>query len=173
MYIAMLQGAEGANGLAHLVDAWSRLYSHSKTLSAAVLFLHLVPLLVSGGAAIVADRATLRVAPGGAAERESQLADLAATHAFVLAGLTLSFVSGVLLFLSDVESFLPSPYFWIKLTCVALLLANGFVMTRTEKTLRAHAGDGRLWARLRLLARLSIGLWIVTTLAGVVLKEFA
>jgi uncharacterized membrane protein len=173
LYIATLQDAASPNALVRLAEPWNRLFSHSKPVSAAVLFLHLVPLLIAGGTAIVADRATLRAARGSAADRARQLVELAGTHRFVLGGLTLSLVSGILLFLSDVESFLPSPFFWIKLTCVALLLTNGFVITRTERALGAAAEDAKLWRRLRTVSIVSLVLWLATTLAGVVLKEFA
>lgn len=181
LYIAMLQDAEGGSGgggtiskaLARVAEPWAHVYSHSKSLSAAVLFLHLVPLLVAGGAAVVADRATLRAVRAGAAERARHLTELAGTHRVVVGGLALSLVSGVLLFFSDVETFLPSPFFWIKLSCVALLLANGFAMTRTEARLARDAEDAGAWSLMRTIAIASLVLWTITTLAGVVLKEFA
>ena len=97
----------------------------------------------------------------------------AASHRIVVSGLALSFVSGILLFLSDVETFLGSVYIWVKLGLVGLLLVNGFLMTRTEKQLEASGDSVALWARMRTIALLSAVLWLATTLAGVVLKEFA
>lgn len=173
MIVTLLQDAAGMSTLARLADPWARLYSDSKAVSAAVLFLHLVPLLVAGGTALVTDRGTLRAANGNAAERTGQLAALAATHPVILGGLTLSLVSGGAMFLSDVDTFLVSPFFWVKLGCIALLLGNGFVMTRTEQALRTVEDDRKLWRRLRSVAALSIVLWIATTLAGVVLSQYA
>src|SRR3982750_3449599 len=55
--LAQLAAAEGSSTLARLAEPWNSLYSDSKAVSSAVLFLHLVPLLFAGGAAITADRA--------------------------------------------------------------------------------------------------------------------
>ncbi len=168
------QEAGGIAGkLAELADPWSKLFAHSKAVSAGVLFLHLVPLVVGAGAAFAADRATLRAARGAVGDRTRQLQQLATIHTVVLGGLALSFISGVLLFLSDVETFLGSVFLWVKLALVFLLLVNGFLMTRTEKALGGSGEDAVLWGRLRTLAYLSAFLWLATTLAGVVLKEFA
>jgi hypothetical protein len=91
----------------------------------------------------------------------------------VLGGLALSFASGVLLFLSDVDEFLGSPFFWIKLALIGLLLVNGFLMTRTEQALNAGGDRVALWGRLRTISILSLILWLATTLAGVVLTNYA
>jgi len=173
MLLAQLASADASSALARLAEPWNSLYADSKAVASAVMFFHLVPLLIAGGAALTADRATLRASRASADDRRRQLGELARTHAIVLVGLALSFVSGVLLFLSDVDEFLGSPVFWLKLGLVGLLLANGFVMTRTERAL-AHGGDqGALWNRLRTIAVLSLVLWIATTLVGVVLTNYA
>jgi uncharacterized membrane protein len=106
-------------------------------------------------------------------DRTRQLGELARVHAVVLAGLALSFASGVLLFLSDVDEFLGSPFFWVKLGLVGVLLANGFMMNRTERALAGGGNETALWARLRTISLLSLVLWIATTLAGVVLMSYA
>lgn len=141
---ALLAAAESSSALARLAEPWNSLYSDSKAVASAVLFLHLVPLLLAGGAAITADRATLRAARGTPEDRARQIRDLARVHTVVLGGLALSFVSGVLLFLSDVDEFLGSPVFWVKLALVGLLLLNGFMMTRTEKSLGAGGRRRRI-----------------------------
>jgi uncharacterized membrane protein len=171
--LAQLAAAEGSSALARLAEPWNALYSDSKAVSSAVVFLHLVPLLLAGGAALSADRATLRAVRGSVEERTRQLSDLSRIHALVVSGLALSFVSGVLLFLSDVDEFLGSPFFWVKLGLVGLLLLNGFMMTRAEKALASGGDQATLWARLRTISVLSQLLWISTTLAGVVLMSYA
>lgn len=170
---ALLAAAESSSALARLAEPWNSLYSDSKAVASAVLFLHLVPLLLAGGAAITADRATLRAARGTPEDRARQIRDLARVHTVVLGGLALSFVSGVLLFLSDVDEFLGSPVFWVKLALVGLLLLNGFMMTRTEKSLGAGGEETAHWARLRTISVLSLILWTTTTLVGVVLTNYA
>jgi len=63
--------------------------------------------------------------------------------------------------------------FWVKLALIGLLLANGFVMNRTERALAAGGDESTLWGRLRTISMLSLTLWIATTLAGVVLTNYA
>lgn len=171
--LAQMAAADEPSMLARLAAPWSELHGDSKVVSAAVLFLHLVPLLVAGGAALAADRATLRAARGSADDRRRQLVELGRTHAMILGGLALSLASGVLLFLSDVDELLGSPFFWIKLALVGLLLLNGFFLTRTEQALSRSGGEGPLWGRLRTISILSLLLWLATTLAGVVLTNYA
>ena len=173
MILAPAEAGGVVAALAKIADPWAKIFSHSKAVSAGVLFFHLAPLVFAAGAAFTADRATLRAAKAGAAERARQLQDIAASHRIVLSGLALSFVSGSLLFLSDVETFLGSVFFWIKLGLIGSLLLNGFLMTRTEKALATSGEDVALWARMRTIALMSAVLWLATTLAGVVLKEFA
>lgn len=171
--LATFAAAKSSSALARLVEPWNSLYSDSKAVSSAVLFLHLVPLLFAGGAALTADRATIRASRGSVEDRTRQLRELARVHAVVLGGLALSFVSGVLLFLADVDEFLGSPIFWVKLGFIGLLLLNGFMMTRTEKALGSGGNDTALWGRLRTISVLSLILWITTTLVGVVLTNYA
>ena len=173
MVLAQLAATKAPSALARWAEPWNSLYSDSKAVASAVLFLHLVPLLLAGGAAITADRTTLRVFRGSVDDRARQLGDLARTHALVLGGLALSFVSGVLMFLSDVDQFLETPIFWVKLSLVGLLLLNGVMMTRTERALGSGPDDQLLWARMRTISVLSLILWIATTLVGVVLSNYA
>ena len=77
------------------------------------------------------------------------------------------------MFLSDVDQFLETPIFWVKLSLVGLLLLNGFRMTRTERALGSGPDDPLLWARMRTISVLSLILWIATTLVGVVLSNYA
>lgn len=173
MLLAQLEAAQDPSSLARLAEPWNNLYSDSRVISSLVIFLHLVPLLVAGGTALAADRATLRASRGSADDRTRQLAELRRIHVVVLGGLALSFATGVLLFLSDVDEYLESPFFWIKLALIGLLLANGFFMTRTEQALSAGGDQGTLWGRLRTICMLSLTLWLATTLAGVVLMNYA
>ena len=62
LLLAQLEAAKSSSALARLAEPWNSLYSDSKLVSSTVVFLHLVPLLVAGGTALVADRATLRAA---------------------------------------------------------------------------------------------------------------
>jgi uncharacterized membrane protein len=161
------------------LSPWQSAYSDSVALSTTVTALHLIGMLVGGGLALAADRATLRISNEQPGERERHLGELNAIHRPVLIALALLFVTGVAMVASDVVTFLTSPILWIKLTLVALLVINGVVLERIETSLRRDSTEGtndrhdRLWSRLRLNAVFSIALWIGTLVAGTVLVNAA
>jgi len=155
--------------IAEIAEPWQRAYSDSTALPVAVVFVHLAALLVGGGLALAADRGTLRLARGEPAERGRHLASLALTHRPVVAALAMALTSGALLALTDVEEYATSRVFWVKMTLVATLLANGALMTRTEAALRADPDDTRRWARLHANALASGVLWLSVVLAGTTL----
>ena len=133
----MIAPAAEATGLAASIAAfaapWAKIFSHSKVVSAGTLFFHLVPLIAGGGVAFAADIATLRAFRSDAAERTRQVAALASTHRLVVFGLTLSFISGVMLFLSDVGD-VP----WLGLHLDQARLRGG----PADQRLRPHARGG-------------------------------
>lgn len=163
--------------LLDLVAPWAKVYGHSKVLATAVVFLHVAPIVVGGGLAIALDRSTLRVRHREPGARERHLGELDTAHRVVLAGLALSLLSGFALFAADVETFFGSWIFWLKMGLIALLLANGARLTRTERRLRTGALDGAEadagWRRLRTIAITSLALWLTITLAGVALTNVA
>jgi hypothetical protein len=157
---------------------WAAFYSDSTAVSSTVTFFHLGGLLFAGGIAIASDRATFKALRGSDEDRGRLLADLANSHRWVLTGLAVIFTSGLLLALSDVKTFGPSPIYWTKMSLVALLLINGAVLQRTEQKLRAEnlltpatAPGKKLWSRLRFAAATSMTLWTAIVLAGVILVE--
>lgn len=102
------------------------------------------------------------------------LDELDAVHRPVLMGLGLLFASGLLQAAADVETFATSPVYWTKMALVGLLLANGYVLQRTERTLRTQGGghpQDALWSRLRATAIASLVLWVAIVLAGTVLMS--
>jgi len=151
---------------------WQSAYSDSTVLSTTVTALHLIGMLIGGGLAIAADRATLRIADEQPGERERHLGELNAIHRPVLIALTVLFVTGVAMVTSDVVTFLTSPILWLKLGLVTLLVVNGVLLERTETALRLGA-EPSLWGRLRVAAVCSIGLWIATLVVGTVLVSAA
>ena len=170
--------------LQHLVAAlqpWQSAYSNSKVIPAMVTTVHLAALLFGGGLAVAADRATLRVGRRGATDHATQLAELRAVHKPVLIALIALFGSGVLLAAADLETFVASPVFWVKLGLVALLLLNGFVLERTESRIRnlsarevvPAARVQSLWRRLRRSATYSLVLWTATLVAGTLLVNLS
>ena len=163
------------------LQPWQSAYSNSKVIPAVVTSIHLVALLFGGGLAVAADRSTLRVGRRGAADQSTQLAELRAVHKPVLVALVALFASGVMLAAADLETFVASPVFWVKLGLVALLLLNGFVLERTESRLRSLSAREvvpttrvqTLWRRLRRSAVLSLSLWTATLVAGTLLVNVA
>jgi len=163
--------------LVKLLEPWSALYSDSKVVPTIVVFGHIAALVFAGGLAVAMDRATLRAARGSPEIRARHLDELSAAHRLVIGGLALSAVTGVLLFTADVETFFTSKVFWTKATMIALLLSNGYAMTRAEARLHSEdeEADAALveasWRRLRTTARVSLLLWFAIAFAGVTLAE--
>ncbi|HEY7790215.1 MAG TPA: hypothetical protein VIC33_06880 [Vicinamibacterales bacterium] len=155
--------------LSQLIAAWAALFGSHAVLRTAVDFAHIGGLVTGGGCAIAADRATLMAARQAPEVRSAQLSSLRQTHRIVLIALAFVAASGVLLFASDVDTFLPSRMFWLKLGLVALLLANGAWLLRLET--RAQKGGDGAWTALRCATIASLSLWLLTTLAGVALTN--
>lgn len=161
--------------LAGWCAGWQSLYADSTLLSTTVTAVHLLALLIGGGLAIAADRMTLRALARPVGERAWLVEELRSVHRPVMVALALLFVSGAALAAADVEVFLVSPIFWIKLGLVGLLLVNGVVLYRTEGRLRggAAADPAPLWGRLATTARVSLSLWVATAVLGTVLTAVA
>ena len=144
--------------LAQVAQAWSDFYSGSPALRTAIGFSHLGALLVGGGCAVGDDLATLRA---------SDLAHLPkhrkGVHRTVVAGLAILIVSGLALFFANLDTYLYSKVFWIKMGLVLALFANGLAIVRAE----------RVWneVHIRRVAGISLALWILTTFAGVLLMN--
>ena len=158
------------DALTALFAPWAKVYSHSKPLATIVVFLHIAPVIVGGGLAIALDRSTLRLGEDAAA-RSRHLQEIAVAHRSVIIALMVSLLSGAALLASDLETFLGAPAFWIKMALVVALLANGLVMTRVER--RVRAGDTDQWKRLRVASITSLVLWLVVTFLGVALTNAA
>jgi hypothetical protein len=152
-----------------LVDSWNALYSNHASLRTAIEFVHIGGLLAGGGCAVAADLATIASARDSAATRVIELRVLKRTHALVVTGLVALFSSGALLFLADVGTYLYSRIFWLKMTLVVLLLANGMLLLRGERNVQRS--DPGAWRRLHYIAVASLALWFLTTLLGAALPN--
>jgi|SRR6185437_6699873 len=157
--------------LVRLSDPWAHLYNNSKALEIIVTFLHIGGLLLAGGLAIASDRASLRAIRQAVHDRAQHVEALSSVHHVVLTGLAVTFVSGLLLFFTDVKTFWGSWVFWVKMILILALLVNGYAMTRAEGALRSDGlrEDDRAWTHLRRTALASMVLWYTITLAGVAL----
>jgi uncharacterized membrane protein len=155
--------------LTSLLETWNALYSNHAALRTSIEFMHIAGLVAGGGCAIAADLATVRAAGATAAARATELQLLRRTHSVVIIGLVAVFVSGVLLFATDVDTYLYSRVFWIKMALVALLMVNGALLWHGER--RVTRGDAGAWAHLHYTAIASLVLWLLTTLAGAALPN--
>lgn len=160
--------------LVQLLKPWADFYSHSKAAVTVVTFLHVGGMLLAGGLAIGADRASLRALRLPAHDRGTQMRELAAIHKLVLTGLTIVALSGLLLLAADIETFFGSWIFWTKMGLVVLLLLNGLMMTRVENGLSADASEASPhWATLKRTSVSSLALWFAITFAGMALVNFS
>ena len=155
--------------LTHATDGWVKLYGTTKALSIGIAFVHFSGLLLGGGAAVAADRETLKAAGEADPVRADHLQFLGTVHTIAVTGLVLLFVSGAAMFLADLETFWDTKVFWIKMCLVTLLLVNGFVMQKAERL--AASAPATAWPRLKVTSIVSLVLWFAVVLASTVLKS--
>jgi hypothetical protein len=152
-----------------LIARWAHLYSDHKAVSEAVNFVHFGGVLLAGGLAVAADRATLRLArarvDGGTSSWA--LTEIAGVHRLVLGGLGVVLVSGLLQTFADLDTYLTSVVFWSKMALVAVLLLNGWIRLRAETAVRQ--GDSDAWPAYRRTSIASLMLWFTLVLFGTVL----
>lgn len=153
--------------LIQATQGWAKTYGNSHVVSNGVAFLHFAGLLLAGGSAIAADRATLVAARQDADGRASYLRHLSSVHGTVIAGLALMFVSGALMFFADVETFWGLRVFWGKMVLIALLLANGFLMKQAGEM--AATLPSRAWGQLKVTSVVSVVLWMAVVLASTIM----
>ena len=155
--------------VSQLVARWAHFYGQSRAVSATVTYVHLVGILAGGGVAIATDVATLRLSPGRVADWPADLDRLAAVHLWVVGGLALIFASGVLLLLTQLDTFASSGVFWTKMGLVALLIGNGYARLRCEIALRQ--GTVARWSWFRRTSIASLALWFLILLFGALLHS--
>jgi hypothetical protein len=150
--------------LSHAVGSWAAFYSGSALTRTLVSFVHVAGLVAGGGAAISADRATLKATRRGLPVTREQIDHIHGTHRIVIAGLAAVIISGVLLFAADVETYAPSKLFWLKMAMVAALMINGAFLVRVGHGVQTP--DDQIRRTMRWTAGLSLALWFLTTLVG-------
>jgi hypothetical protein len=149
-----------------LIARWAHLYNDHKAVSDAVTFAHFAGILLGGGVAVAADRAAIHHA------RESDLPFAAplgghAVHRWVLLSLVLIVVSGMLMLLADVHTYVVEPLFWVKMGLTLVLLGNGYLRLRAERAVVAGVQKAR--SRFLHTSIASLVLWLVILLAGTML----
>jgi hypothetical protein len=150
-------------------DTWSALYSNSPAIRSLLAFLHIGGLVAAGGVAVTADVATLKALARGSTTLRLELERLHATHRLVIVSLALVVVSGVLLMFADLDAYLHSTAFWMKMTLVAALLGNGGLLVSAGRPDKQTGTFETL--RLRIVSIASLALWFGTTLLGAILPN--
>jgi len=147
---------------------WGSYYANHAAIRTVVAFVHVGALMASGGAAVTSDWRLLSAFRRGDAARRAELEAIQPVHHVVTGGIVLLTLSGVLLFAADLDAYLVSRVFWIKMGLLALLLVNGSVLWLAER--RASRGEAA-WPTLRVTALASLALWFLVTLGGVALPN--
>jgi hypothetical protein len=151
-------------------EPWQKLYAHSTVVATLVLFGHVAGLLVAGALTLSAETSALRLDPSDDGAVRRYIRNATPIRRSIALALAIAMLSGVLLFLTDLEAFAVSTVFWTKMGLVALLLTNGAVASRLDA--RVVAGDGAsaaaegLWRRRRASARATAVLWLALVLSG-------
>jgi len=154
-----------------LAEPWQKLYAHSTIVATLVLFGHVGGLLVAGALTFSTEAGALRLDPSDDRERRRYFLVAVPARSAIFRALGVAMVSGLLLFLADLEAFAVSPVFWVKMLLVVLLLANAFMTSRLDARLRreddAEATQRvRLWRRRRVSAWTTAALWFALVLSG-------
>jgi hypothetical protein len=141
--------------LSQAFASWNSYYGNHQALSVAIRYLHLAALLVGGGTALAIDREIVGLRRVPLQVREAAIARLNRAHALVVASIVFIVVSGFLMAGADVETYLVSPTFWIKMALVVMLLVNGAVLARAGRT------SATMSRRITVASIVSAILWLV------------
>ena len=139
------------SALESAITSWAHLYNNNHAVNATVTFAHFAGVLIGGGLALAADRDAFR-APALPVDR--------LLHRWVLSALAVVFASGMLMMLADLDTYVSSTAFWIKMSLIVLLVVNGYARIRAE----ARAG---VW--LRRTSAASAALWLGVLLVSTML----
>ena len=150
--------------ISHVVAAWAALYSGSAVLRTLVSFVHVAGLVGGGGAAIAADRATLKATRRGLAVTREQIDAIHHTHRVVILGLAARDRQRRAAVRRRCRDLRASKLFWLKMVMVAALMVNGAILVRVGHGVQMP--DERTRRTMRWTAGLSLALWFLTTLVG-------
>jgi hypothetical protein len=154
-----------------LIGRWAHLYNDSKTVSIAITFLHFASMLVGGGFAMDADRDAFRISKEAVGDLPRELEEMTSVHGWVIGGLIVVVVSGVLMMLADLHTYATSIPFWTKMGLFVLLLANGYGRVRSEAAMKDGMAGGWIWLRRTSVA--SAVLWLAVVLISTILTVSA
>jgi hypothetical protein len=155
--------------LRDLATTWGSFYANHAAMRTAIAFAHVGGLVAAGGASMMADREILSTYKRREHNGAVVLHTVRKTRGVVLGGLAIVIISGVLLFAADLDAYLVSRLFWIKMALVVALMINGTVLTRAERL--ASSNLDHSWGTLKWTATASLALWSLTTFIGTALPN--
>jgi hypothetical protein len=158
--------------LSSITGWWSSYYGDHRLASVTIRFLHLASLLLGGGAALFTDRQILRAIWAGSEAREAVLAALSRVHPQVVSCILAAGAAGILMTAADTATFLVSKLYWIKMSMVGLLIANGAVLLGVERRARV-IGVSAGWPILAAVSAVSAALWLTILFLGTLLTVAA
>lgn len=116
--------------------------------------LHVLSVVVFFASVAVMDLAVLRALPGA-----QIFTIIDRVRPFAAAALTLLVLTGSILFVAEANALVRNPAFLAKMATIAAALVNVAVFEQAAR-------DGRETAGLRLMAGLSLGLWLLVAALG-------
>jgi uncharacterized membrane protein len=144
--------------------AWSSYYGNHQGVSMTIRYLHLASTVVSGGSAMALDRTVIKALRQHDESRRQVLAQLRDSHRVVVPALVVVVLSGILMTAADLQTFLASQLFWIKMALMVALVVNGALLVAAESS--ALGSVPPAWRRLSSGAVASVVLWLAIVLAG-------
>ena len=166
------------HSLSEVFATWQQIFSDNKAVATAVIATHVLALLFGGGLAVSADRGVLKRSNADAESRFRFLSDVRTMHTTVIAAIVVLFITGLALAAADVETYLLSPIFWIKMVVFVGLVANGAIVKSNAAAIVADGPQGSAQTpnRVRRLKRAAVGslaLWSLTLILGTALSSYA
>jgi len=169
--VALVHPVDSASlaALARWAEPWRHAFNTSVVVSTSALFAHVTSFVCAGGLSFAADRASLLRSRSEAEELFD--AHTRANHRRLATRALIAVVAtGIVLFLSDVETFVGLRTFLLKVGLVVMLLVNSALAKRCDDRLCDHAApSAKGTSHHRLHARVSIVLWLLTLLCGTAL----
>jgi len=149
--------------------SWSSYYGNHQLVSVTIKYLHIAATMIGGGLAISLDRQLFK-ARRASDGRAFVLQQMHGSHRTVVPALAVASLTGVLMMGADLDTFLASKLFWLKIGVVVALVANGVALQMFEQS--AHQHDAA-WPRLSIVSVISITLWLITAFVGTLLTVAA
>jgi hypothetical protein len=161
---------------------WAQLYRTNDIVQILAAFGHILSIAYAARFALAGDRAALRLTratyavaspiASAAPRTRSRAADLntlTSAHRHVLTGLACALVTGLAQLAAQLDYLPQSPIFWVKMTLLVVLLANGRVIQLAGRRAVHAASSSGIPDELRPAALRSIALWCTLILLGLLL----